>query len=159
MRGRWRPVLVAALAAAVVAALGATMTDLGPWYRGLDKPPWQPPDESFGIVWTIVFATTAASGLMAWRAAQDRSAKEWVVGLYALNGFLNVLWSLIFFRLQRPDIALVQVAVLWASILFIAIHVRRMSRTASLLMLPYLAWVTFAAALNGAVVARNAPFG
>ncbi|MDX2235691.1 MAG: TspO/MBR family protein [Hyphomonadaceae bacterium] len=155
---RGRAVLVAAGAALAVAALGATVTDIGPWYRALDKPDWQPPDAAFGIVWTILYAMAAASAVIAWRAASQPSTREWIIGLFALNGFLNVLWSLLFFRLRRPDWALLEVGALWASIAMLMVFLWRTSRLSSLLLAPYLAWVTIAAALNAAVVALNAPF-
>lgn len=156
---RGRAVLVAAAAALLLAALGATVTDLGPWYRGLVKPDWQPPDAAFGIVWTIVYATAAASAVLAWRAAPRGAARDWIVGLFAFNGFLNVLWSLLFFRLRRPDWALIEVAALWASIVLLAVFVWRWSRQSTWLLAPYLLWVSFAAVLNRAVVDLNAPFG
>jgi tryptophan-rich sensory protein len=161
MRGRGEtiaPILVAAAAAVVVAGLGAAMTDLTPWYRSLVKPTWQPPDWLFGPVWTVVFATTALSGYFAWRSAPDRATRMWIVGLFALNGFFNVLWSALFFRLQRPDWALLEVVILWASILVLLLSLRRVSTRASWLLAPYLAWVSFAAVLNWTVVRLNAPF-
>ena len=84
--------------------------------------------------------------------------RYWVLGLFALNINLNVLWSGLFFRVQRPDLALVEVVFLWLSIVALIVVLWRMSRMASALLLPYLAWVTFAAALNLAVVRLNAPF-
>lgn len=157
MRGR--AVLVAAAVACAVAALGATVTDLGPWYRSLHKPIWQPPDAAFGVVWTAIYALTAASGVTAWRAAPDSSAREWIIGVFALNGFLNLLWSLLFFRVKRPDWALFEVAPFWLSILAMIVFVWPRSRLAAALLVPYLVWVAFAAALNAAVVTLNAPFG
>jgi tryptophan-rich sensory protein len=156
--GRWRPVVVAAGAATAVALLGGTVTELGPWYQDLQKPSWQPPGWVFGPVWTVIFGLTAMSGLTAWRHAPSGREREWVIGLYALNGFLNVLWSLIFFRLQRPDWALVEVVLLWLSILLPMIVVAAYARTASLLLVPYLAWVTIAGVLNYEVVRLNGPF-
>lgn len=152
------PILVAGAAALVVAGLGAAMTDISPWYRSLALPAWQPPDWLFGPVWTVVFATTALSGYLAWRSAPNRGTREWIIGLFALNGFLNILWSALFFRLQRPDLALAEVAVLWASILLLLLTLRRVSRRASWLLAPYLAWVSFAAVLNWAVVRLNPSF-
>ena len=156
---RLRPILVAALAALAVAAIGGTMTVLGPWYHGLTKPSWQPPDAAFGVIWTVIFALAAASGVTAWRAAPGRSTREWIVGLFALNGSLNVFWSLLFFRLRRPDWALVEVAGLWLSIAILIVFMGRFSRTASLLLAPYLVWVSVASALNFEVVRLNGPFG
>jgi benzodiazapine receptor len=154
----WKPVLIAATSAIAVAALGGLMTDLGPWYANLRKPSWQPPDWLFGPVWTLIFALCALSGYIAWREAPNRGGRDGVIGLFALNGFLNVLWSTIFFRVKRPDWALVEVGLLWFSIVLMIVVLMRYSRTASLLLLPYLAWVTFAAVLNWSVVRLNAPF-
>ena len=155
---RVRAVVVAAISATAVAAIGGTMTDLGPWYRSLNKPSWQPPDAAFGPVWTAIFACAAASSVIAWRRARSAATREWIIGLFALNGFLNVLWSLLFFRLRRPDWALIEVAGLWVSILLLILFLLRLSRTASVLLAPYIVWVSIAAALNFAVVRLNPAF-
>lgn len=149
------PVMVAAVAAILVASLGASVTDIGPWYQALRKPSWQPPDWLFGPAWTVIFACAALSAATAWRDARDDADREWLIGLFALNGFLNVLWSFLFFRMQRPDLALIEVGVFWLSILVLYLVVRPYSRTGSLWLLPYLAWVAFAAILNWAVVGLN----
>jgi tryptophan-rich sensory protein len=153
------PVTVATIAALCVAALGATVTDLGPWYQGLAKPDWNPPDVVFPIGWTIIYALITVAGITAWRAAPKAAQAEWVIGLFALNGFLNISWSILFFRFQRPDWAFYEVVALWLSILVMIVYCGRFSRAAAALLLPYLAWVSFAAALNYAVVGLNAPFG
>lgn len=157
MRGRrfWTPVVVAAAAAIGVAALGGTITELGPWYRSLVKPSFQPPDWLFGPAWTLIFALTAMAGVTAWRRAPTDAAREWALALFALNGFLNILWSLLFFRLQRPDLALVEVVFLWLSILLLMVVTWRYAPRASLLLAPYLLWVTFAGVLNLAIVRLN----
>lgn len=155
---RLRPVLVAAAAAVLVALLGATMTDLGPWYQDLRKPAWQPPDWLFGPVWTLVFALAALSGTLAWRSVPDRAGRDWIVGLFGLNGVLNILWSALFFRAERPDWALLEVGALWLSILLLILFLARRTVAAGWLLVPYLAWVTFAAFLNWAVVRLN-PLG
>jgi tryptophan-rich sensory protein len=153
------PVLVAAGAAILVAAVGATMTDIGPWYRGLAKPSWQPPDWLFGPAWTIIFSLAALSAVTAWRDAPDQASREWMVGLFAVNGVLNILWSALFFRLRRPDWALVEVVFLWLSVLALILLLRRYSRIAAWLLVPYLGWVAFAGVLNLAVVRLNPSFG
>jgi benzodiazapine receptor len=157
-RGSWKPVLIAALVAIFIAVLGGTLTDTGPWYQHLSKPSWQPPDWLFGPAWTSIFALSTASAVYAWRNAQNRGQREWVIVLFALNGFLNVLWSTLFFALKRPDWALIEVAFLWLSILLPIVAFWRFARRASLYLLPYLVWVSFAAFLNLAVVRLNAPF-
>ena len=153
------PAVVAAIAAALVAILGATITDLGPWYQALAKPSWHPPDVLFPIGWTVIFALNTAAIVSAWRAAPTPKASDTIIGLFALNAFLNITWSMIFFRIQRPDWAFIEVLLLWLSILALIIYCGRHSRTSALLFLPYLAWVTFAGALNWAVVDLNGPFG
>jgi tryptophan-rich sensory protein len=158
--GGWLlPLLVAGGAAVLVAALGATLTDIGPWYRNLAQPGWSPPDWLFPVAWTTIFALAALSATTAWRAMTSARDREWLVALFAFNGFLNLLWSLLFFRLQRPDWALVEVAFLWLSVLALILFVRRHSRPAGWLLLPYLAWVSVAALLNWEIVRLNGPFG
>jgi tryptophan-rich sensory protein len=153
------PVTVATVAALCVAALGATITDLGPWYQALAKPDWNPPDVMFPMGWTLIYALITISAITAWRAAPNAAVSEGVIGLFALNGFLNITWSLIFFRMQRPDWAFIELVLLWLSILALIIYCGRFSRGAAALLVPYLAWVSFAGALNWAVVDLNAPFG
>jgi tryptophan-rich sensory protein len=156
---RWKPVVIAAAGALALAILGGLSTDIGPWYRSLKEPDWKPPDVLFGPVWTTIYACAAVSGVIAWRRASTRSRREWILVLFASNAFVNVLWSLLFFRLRRPDWALVEVAFLWLSILALIVYLARFSRPSGWLLAPYLAWVSFAATLNLAVVRLNAPFG
>jgi len=166
---RGRAIATAAAAAAAVAGLGALTTDIGPWYVELKEPPWKPPDLLFGPAWTLIFACTAAAGVMAWPrpkaapwhhdAGADRRSREWMLAAFALNATLNLVWSLLFFRLHRPDWAFVEVMALWLSIVLLMVLAGRRSATAAWLLLPYLAWVSFAALLNQAVVRLNSPFG
>ena len=151
------PIAVGIGAALLIAGVGSTMTDLGPWYRSLRQPAWAPPDWAFPVGWTTVYVFTVAAGVTAWRAA-GRGARDRIVGLFALNGFLNVLWSLLFFRLHRPDWAFVEVVVFWLSIVALIVFAARGSLSARLLLLPYSAWVSYASVLNLAVVRLNAPF-
>ena len=157
-RSFWKPVLIAAAVAIFIGVLGGTLTDTGPWYQNLRKPPWQPPDWLFGPAWTLIFALATVSAVYAWRAASSRMEREWVIGLFALNGFSNVLWSTLFFALRRPDWALIEVVFLWLSILLPMMVFWRFAKPASLYLLPYLVWVSFAAFLNLTVVRLNAPF-
>lgn len=153
------PVMIAAAAATLVAAAGGALTVLGPWYAGLAKPAWQPPNWAFPIAWTAIFACCAAAGAIAWgRLAGKPDAQMTLLVLFGLNAALNMGWSLLFFRLQRPDWALAEVALLWASIAHLIWFVRVDSPISAWLLAPYLAWVSFAAILNVAIVRLNAPF-
>lgn len=158
--GSWvAPVLVAGCATILVAGAGTTMTELGPWYRSLKQPDWTPPDWAFGVIWTAMFSLIAISTVQAWRRAPDEGAESNVIGLFALNGALNLFWSLLFFKLQRPDWALIEVAFLWLSTLALIVVIGRYARLAALLLVPYLIWVGIATVLNYQVVQLNGPFG
>lgn len=153
------PLAIAGIGAVLIAAIGATLTDLGAWYQSLEQPAWAPPDHVFPIAWTLVLALWALAAVETWRRLKSRKEAETLIGLFALNGFLNILWSMMFFRLQRPDWALVELPFLWVSILVMMLWCGRRSRLAALMLLPYLLWVSLAGLLNFAVVQRNGPFG
>ncbi len=152
-----RPIIVAVLLAIIVGGVGGAATHIGPWYYALVKPSWQPPDWLFGPAWTTIYVLTATAGVRAWRRGNDRE-RRYFAGALALNLVLNVLWSVIFFTLQRPDLALLEVVPLWLSIALLMLLVRRYSPLSSLLMLPYLLWVAFAAYLNWTIVRLNGLF-
>lgn len=151
----WKPAVFAALAALFVAGAGGAMTDLGPWYRALHQPSWKPPDWLFGPAWTLIYALTALAGLEAWRRARDGASRASVIGLFALNGFLNILWTALFFRFKHPDWALLEVLALWLSILVMIVVFWRPAKRASLLLVPYLIWVFYAATINLGVLWLN----
>ena len=152
-----KPIYIAILLSLLVGGLGGAATEIGPWYFQLQKPSWQPPDWLFGPAWTTIYVLTSIAGVKAWRRA-DEVQRRYFLGALLLNLVLNLLWSLIFFTSQRPDIALLEVVPLWLSILLMVLLVRGYSPVSSLLMLPYLGWVAFATYLNWTIVKLNAPF-
>jgi tryptophan-rich sensory protein len=153
-----KPMLIAAICAISVASIGALMTDLGPWYRSLRRPWFQPPDWLFGPAWTAIFAMAAIAGYLAWQARPNLRLWALISALFAANGVFNVLWSALYFRMHRPDWALAETVPLWLSVLALIIVLRKCTRAGSLLMVPYLLWVSFAAVLNLAVIKLNYPF-
>lgn len=155
LRSRWLPVAVAAMATVLVAILGGLASDVGPWYRALNKPAFQPPDWLFGPVWFSIYLLSATAGVSAWRGASTRAERSRIVLLFSINAFLNVFWSFLFFRLQRPDLALIEVGFLWVSVLLLIVGLRPLSKRTTYYLLPYLVWVGFAAVLNGAIVRLN----
>ncbi len=140
------------------AAVGGALTQLGPWYYALRHPDWKPPDAAFGVIWSTIFTLCAISGWLAWQAAGTPALRRRVAWLFGLNAVFNMPWSALYFALQRPDWALLEVGFLWLSILALVVGLWRLSRWASLLLLPYLAWVSLAALLNLATVRLNGPF-
>lgn len=156
--GHWRAMACAGMAACVVAGLGAVITDLSPWYYSLIVPSWKPADWLFGPAWTVIFTLAAVSGYLTWsRAPAFRPDHTRILVLFAINGVLNIAWSVLFFRLHLLDWALVELALLWVSIAVLMAFVARVSSLASWLLLPYLAWVSFAGLLNFAIVRLNSP--
>jgi translocator protein len=157
-RAGFFPIVIAGSLALITAVVGGSITILDDWYRSLEQPGWAPPDYMFGIIWTAIFAMIAVSGVLAWEKARTRREVETILGLFALNGFLNLAWSFIFFRMQRPDLAFYELIALWVSIAVLIFYCRRFSRLSAILLVPYLVWVTIAGALNWQVVQLNGPF-
>lgn len=153
------PVAIAALAAALTAIMGATIAAPGPWYHALAQPRWTPPDQAYAAGWTVVYLLTALAAVTGWRATPEGPASDWLIGLFALNGFLNIVWSLLVFRLHRPDWAVIELLALWVSIAALIYTVWPRSIAAALLLVPYLGWVTFSGYLDMAIVRLNGPFG
>jgi benzodiazapine receptor len=151
-------IVVAALWGVAVAGIGAWLTELSPWYYALRKPAWQPPDWLFGPAWSVILALASLSAFLGWRSAGDSGSRTLIVGLFLANGVLNILWTPLFFNLRRPDWALIEVPFLWLSILAPMIVLAPVSPVASVLLAPYLAWVSFAAVLNLTIVRLNQPF-
>ncbi len=151
----WAPPLIAALAAVIVAVVGGVATKTDEWYYRLRQPAWKPPDWAFGPVWAAIFACTATAGVLAWNADPSPGTRLALVSAYGVNAVLNMAWSVIFFRMRRPDLALAEVVLLWLSILALVAVTGRTSLTAAVLNLPYLAWVSTASLLNLRIVQLN----
>jgi translocator protein len=152
---------IALAAGWTVAVLGAggAVTEIGAWYRALRKPSWQPPDWLFGPAWTTIFVLASVAFVRAWTAPEaELPQRTMLIGAFALNGVLNFLWSVLFFRLRRPDQALVEVAPLWISVVLMMAAVGRLDAPSAWLLAPYLAWVSFATVLNRTIVRLNGPF-
>lgn len=154
----WIPVAVAAAAALMVALAGGLLTTTGPWYRALRNPAWKPPDWAFGPVWATIFSLCVVSVVMAWNAG-DGVERRALLAAYAVNAVLNIAWSALFFRAERPDWALAELVLLWLSVVGLVAVTLPVSAVAAALLAPYLAWVTVAGCLNRAIVRLNGPFG
>ena len=153
------PIVISVAYTLLVAVAGGVLTKLGPWYYSLRYPSWKPPDWAFGPGWTVILTLAATSAVLGWNAMEDGPRRDIVVVLFLLNGVLNMLWSLLYFRLERPDWALIEVLGLQATNLALIVVLAPVSINASLCMVPYALWVTFAGTLNYTIVRLNGPFG
>jgi tryptophan-rich sensory protein len=151
-------IIIAVVATICVLGAGGALTEIGPWYHSLRSPPWRPPNWAFGPVWSAIGVCTCAAAVIIWRASPTDWDKAVTLALFAINAGLNILWSLFFFKLRRPDWALIEVAFLWLSILVLIIAFYPRSPLAAALLVPYLIWVSIASVLNRAMVRLNAPF-
>jgi len=150
------PRSVAALVAAVllplaVGVLGSfsTMDSVRTWYPTLVRPSFAPPSWVFGPVWTTLYLMMGLASWLVWRQGLARPEVRGALGYYGVQLVFNLIWSWLFFGLQRPFFALLDIVVLLVLIGVTAIRFAAVSRGAALLLLPYLAWVAFATVLNG----------
>jgi tryptophan-rich sensory protein len=119
----------------------------GAWYEALAKPWWTPPNWVFAPVWTILYALMGLAAWLVWRDYRFRGA-PWTLGLFVAQLALNAAWSWIFFELQRPGWALVDLATLWVALLATLVAFWRLKPVAGALLAPYFLWVSFAGGLN-----------
>ena len=149
--------LVALVATFAAAGLGSAFTSrsVSDWYAALARPAWTPPGWVFGPVWTALYVLMAVAAWLVWRQAGDWAGARAALGLYVVQLVLNAAWPGLFFGLRMPGAAFAELVVLWAAILATLVAFRRLSPTAGALMAPYLAWCTFAAALNLAIWRMN----
>jgi tryptophan-rich sensory protein len=128
------------------AAIGAQFMP-GAWYEGLARPPLTPPNWIFGPVWTALYALMGLAAAIVWMKSGWRAARV-PLAVYALQLALNSLWSALFFGMHRPDLALVDIVVLWLAIAATMAAFAKHSKLAAAMLAPYLAWVSFATYLN-----------
>ena len=147
--------LLAAAGPAAAALIGGLSTDpRSRWFRTLDKPSWYPPPQTFGIVWTALYAGTAwAAGEVLDRA--DPQLRRSFARAYTANLVLNTAWSPLFFRAHRPWPAAAECAVLAVSTGDLVRRAAAVSSPAAAVLAPYAAWTAFATALSGAIARRN----
>lgn len=125
----------------------------GAWYAALNKPSWTPPNLAFPIVWGLLFAINAWAGWLVWETVGTSSPLAF--GLYVGSLILNAGWSWLFFGRRRMDLALVNVVLLWLSLVAIMVVFWDLRPFAALLLIPYLTWVTIASALNLRMIQLN----
>jgi benzodiazapine receptor len=152
----WVALILFLLGCFSVAGLGslATMPEIPTWYATLRKPAWTPPNWLFGPVWTALYAAMAIAAWIIWRRAgwEESNGALW---LFIIQLALNLAWSFIFFKFHNPQWAFVEIVALWIAIAATMMKFAAISRVSAILLVPYLVWVTYAAALNFAVWRMN----
>lgn len=139
-----------------VAGFGSYFTgsSVATWYPTLSKPTWTPPNWAFSPVWTVLYVMMATAGWIVWMRGRSSSAAV-ALGLFAVQLVLNAAWSWLFFGMRSVAAGLVDIALLWCAILATIIAFWRVSVLAGALMMPYLLWVSYAAALNFVIWKMN----
>ena len=132
-----------------VAASSGAIWSVGAWYFEIARPSWTPPPWLFGPVWSLLYLLIGISAWRVWRTGGFRRDRT-TLWIFLAQWALNFAWTGLFFGLHRPDLALVEIVLLVAMIALCAWRFRRHDLAAAVLLLPYLAWVSFATVLNAA---------
>jgi tryptophan-rich sensory protein len=127
-----------------------TATSVRDWYPLIQKPWWTPPSAAFGPVWTVLYLMMGVSAWLIWRNTVE-GARRMALLIFVTQLVLNSTWSFLFFGLRSPGWAALEIVLLWCSIVATMLAFARISRLAAGLLLPYLSWVSYAAALNVAI--------
>lgn len=143
-----------ALCFAVAAIGGLAAANASAFYATLTQPAWAPPGWLFGPVWTVLYAMMAVAAWLVWRE-RGRVPVRGALTLFVVQLAVNGLWSWLFFAWRQGGIALAEVLLLWVLISATVIAFRRVRPLAAALLLPYLAWVTFASVLNAVMWRLN----
>lgn len=157
MKNKIARVVVFVAACELVGGIGALFTapSIGGWYAGLNKAGLNPPGWVFGPVWTILFALMGVAAALVWAKGIKNKAVVLALKFFVFQLALNALWSILFFGLHAPSLALLDIVVLWLAIILTTWRFWKICRPAGRLMLPYLLWVSFAIYLNYSVVVLN----
>jgi tryptophan-rich sensory protein len=153
--------LISIIICLIIGGIGSIFTtpSIPTWYAGLAKPSFNPPNWLFAPVWTALFILMGISLYLIWNSSEknkhEQEEKKAAIILFSIQLALNLLWSIIFFTLKMPSLAFMEIMLLWASILFTLIQFYKISKTAGLLMVPYILWVSFASILNLAIALLN----
>ncbi len=132
-----------------------TATSLGSWYDMLQKPWFNPPGWVFAPVWTALYVLMGIALYLVWMEGTQRTDVRFALGIFAVQLALNALWSYFFFGLRSVFFGFLEICVLWIAIVFTIVMFARVRRDAALLLVPYIAWVTFAAILSYSILLLN----
>ena len=141
----------------LIGFLGSLVTtpSVSTWFSTVNKPSFSPPNWLFAPVWTILFILMGISAYLVWNKGLKKKAVKEAFLIFVFQLVLNFLWSLFFFGLHQPFLASLEIIVLWVAILLTILKFRKISAAAGYLLLPYIAWVTFASFLNFTIARLN----
>jgi benzodiazapine receptor len=134
----------------LIGSIGSVFTapSIPTWYASLVKPWFTPPNWLFAPVWITLFFLMGISLYLVWDKGLEKKEVRLAVSVFGIQFILNVIWSLLFFGLQSPFYAFIEIIILWIAILVTIIKFYQVSRPAGVILLPYIIWVTIAAFLN-----------
>ena len=139
----------------IAAAIGSIASvQAGPFYTALVRPDWAPPPDVFGPVWTILYALMGIAAWLVWRVGGFRAARA-ALSLFLVQLAVNALWSWLFFAWHLGALAFVDILLLWVLVLATLVAFWRIRPLAGAMLVPYLLWISFAAALNLSVWQLN----
>ncbi|MEN9547444.1 MAG: hypothetical protein RIR12_35 [Bacteroidota bacterium] len=146
----WLKLIIAILIPVTVGGLSGffTANNVGTWYTTIQKPSWNPPNWIFGPVWTTLYILMGIALYLVWKADSTNFFKKLAIVFFTLQLVLNFFWSFIFFQQHQMGWALVEIIALWLAILATIYSFANISKTAAWLLVPYIAWVSFATILN-----------
>ena len=131
-----------------------TRNSIDSWYKLINKPFFNPPNWIFSPVWTILFIMIGVSFYLVWEKDFGKNKKQTLI-VYGMQIGLNFLWSILFFGLRNPLLGLIEIIILWCTILFNILIFHKINKTAGYLLIPYILWVSFATILNLAIFILN----
>lgn len=147
--------IISLLIPQLAGGIGAFFTtpNISTWYASLEKPSFNPPNFIFAPVWTTLFLLMGISLYLIW--SKEKGNKKIALIFFSIQLILNTLWSILFFGLQNPFLAFIEIIILWTFILLTSLKFYRLNKTAAFLLTPYLLWVSFAAVLNFTIFRIN----
>jgi benzodiazapine receptor len=156
VRDIWK-LVVSIIACLAAGAIGSVFTGqaIPTWYATLEKPAFNPPNWVFMPVWTLLYILMGVAAFLVWRKGLESKQVRIALIVFLVQLVLNAFWSVAFFGLESPLYGLIVIAALWVAILFTVLKFYRISRVASVLLWPYLLWVSFAAVLNSSIWLLN----
>lgn len=132
-----------------------TVSGVESWYQTIQKPSWNPPNWVFGPVWTTLYVMMGIALWRVWKEDTSRELKMIAFILFGVQLILNFLWSFVFFKLEQPGFAFLEILFMWVAILATIFAFAQVNKTAAWLLVPYISWVSFAAILNFTIWRMN----